>query len=92
MNVHFANAQNTHGRMKQMGVHAPGGGGLRSARVFFPSSSGVHMYDLLSGKQLRSLKGHFGDATCCIAAADEHRVFSGGEDKAINVWTPPPCG
>ena len=65
---------------------------LPVAAVFFPTSTGVNVYSLLSGKKQATLQAHFGAVSCCVASPEGDRVFSGGDDKTINVWTPPPCG
>ena len=65
---------------------------LQAARLYFPTREGLAEYELASGSRLRVLKGHFGATTCCAADPHAPRVFSGGEDGALNAWTPPPCG
>ena len=65
---------------------------LQAARLYFPTREGLVEYELSSGSRLRVLKGHFGATTCCAADPHAPRVFSGGEDGALNAWTPPPCG
>jgi len=65
---------------------------LQAARLYFPTREGLVEYELSSGRRLRVLKGHFGATTCCAADPHAPRVFSGGEDGALNAWTPPPCG
>ena len=65
---------------------------LQAARLYFPTGEGLVEYELSSGRRLRVLKGHFGATTCCAADPHAPRVFSGGEDGALNAWTPPPCG
>ena len=65
---------------------------LQAARLYFPTREGLVEYELSSGSKLRVLKGHFGATTCCAADPHAPRVFSGGEDGALNAWTPPPCG
>lgn len=89
--VHFAGAFNPSTRMRQLAIGIDQIGGLQHARVYFPSKAGVLVYGLLSGKLLTTLKAHFGEATCCFAASAD-KLFSGGDDCALNVWTPPPCG
>lgn len=54
--------------------------------------TGIQVYELMSGKKLMTMKGHFGDTICCIASPHEPRVFSGGADRTIHIWSPPPCG
>lgn len=65
---------------------------VQAARLYFPTGEGLVEYELSSGRRLRVLKGHFGATTCCAADPHAPRVFSGGEDGALNAWTPPPCG
>ena len=65
---------------------------LQAARLYFPTGEGLVEYELSSGRRLRVLKGHFGATTCCAADPHAPRVLSGGEDGALNAWTPPPCG
>ena len=89
--VHFAGAFNTARHHRQMSVTAAGGP-LHHARVFFPTADGLAVFDLLSGKKLHTLKAHMDEVTCCVASPKDARVFSGGADGNIHVWTPPPCG
>jgi DNA excision repair protein ERCC-8 len=89
--VHYADAFNTCRGHKQIGVSAAGGS-ARDARVYFPAAEGLRVYELLSGRTVKTLKGHLGEASCCTAATWDACVFSGGADAALLAWTPPPCG
>ena len=90
--VHYPDAFNTVRTHKQLAVTSAAGGGAKGTRVFFPSRESVLVYDALSGRQLRPLKGHLGEVNCCCAAQHDARVFSGGDDEMVHVWTPPPNG
>jgi DNA excision repair protein ERCC-8 len=89
--VHYPGAFNTARGHKQLGVTAAGGH-ANSARVYFPGNDGLHVYDLLSGRKLQTLKAHLGEVVCCTAAPGEPRLFTGGVDSTIHVWTPPARG
>ena len=88
--THYAGAHNAVSVCKQIGVCEASH--LHSARLYFPTVEGLIEYELMNGTRLRTLKGHFGGTSCCVADSRQPRVFSGGEDGAINAWTPPPCG
>lgn len=92
--VHYAGAYSTARSHRQMGLSNGGGGGARQTRVYFPAETeGLAVFDLLSGRRLQTLKGHLGEGpVCCTAAPHDARVFTGGTDCTIHVWTPPPCG
>jgi WD40 repeat protein len=92
MLVHYAGAFNTARHTKQLAVSSGGGGGLGCARVFFPSSDGIAVYEVLTGRKVTTLKAHLGEVTCCVASPWDARVFSGGADCTVHAWTPPPCG
>ncbi len=89
--AHFGRAYNSGGRMKQVAISAPAGSSA-SSRVYYPSVDGVHVYHLLSGARVGVLTAHCGEVRCCVASPFDARVFSGGEDRMVNAWTPPPCG
>ena len=92
--VHYAGCFSTARSQRQIGVTDHGGGGARHTRVYFPGETeGLVVYDLLSGRRIKSLKAHLGEGpVCCTASPNDARVFSGGSDCAIHAWTPPPCG
>ena len=92
MLVHYAGAFNTARHTKQLAVSSGRGGGLGCARVFFPSSDGIAVYEVLTGRKVTTLKAHLGEVTCCVASPWDARVFSGGADCTVHAWTPPPCG
>ena len=62
--------------------------------MYFPAElEGLLVYDLLTGRRVRVLKGHLDSGpTCCTAAQYDARVFTGGADFALHAWTPPPRG
>ena len=91
--MHMHHAPRTHTHHTHAHAHAPCTHlCLQAARLYFPTREGLVEYELSSGSRLRVLKGHFGATTCCAADPHAPRVFSGGEDGALNAWTPPPCG
>ena len=94
LNIHYAGAYSTARSHRQIGVSDGGGGGAAHTRVYFPGETeGVVVYELLTGRRVNSLKGHLAEGpVCCTAAPHDARVFTGGTDCAIHVWTPPPCG
>lgn len=88
--VHYEDAYNKTRSHKQIALSPQLG--RAGSRAYFPSTDALRVYNLFTGELLQVLKGHFGEVLCVAAAAADHKLFSGGDDGAINVWTPPPCG
>ena len=89
--THYPGAFNTARGHKQLGVTSAGAAAAH-ARVYFPGNDGLLVFDLLTGRKLQTLKAHLGEVVCCAASPRDARVFTGGSDSTIHVWTPPPCG
>ena len=56
--------------------------------VFVPSSSDVVVYEVKSGKQVMTLRGHYNNVNCCTFHRDFQLVYSGGNDCNILSWRP----
>ena len=91
--VHFPDAHVTARSHRQFAIGDMYHRGRRGgSRVYFPSSDALRVYDLNSGALLNTLKGHIGQVTCAVAASDDVRIFSGGEDGQVLCWTSTCCG
>eukprot|EP00731_Ephydatia_muelleri_P018110 Em0011g150a len=55
-----------------------------------PTGNDVSLFELFTGKKVAILKGHYGKVTSCILHPFEQELYSGGSDRNILCWTPPP--
>ncbi|XP_064385790.1 DNA excision repair protein ERCC-8-like [Halichondria panicea] len=58
--------------------------------VCLPSSGSILLIEMLTGKKIKSLQGHFGTVNCVMTHPFEQELFSGGGDGNILTWEPPP--
>ncbi|XP_052264673.1 DNA excision repair protein ERCC-8-like isoform X2 [Dreissena polymorpha] len=60
--------------------------------VFMPNDTKrnpcIHALDMMSGKNLYTLTGHYSSMNCCLFHPDFHELYSAGMDRNILVWTP----
>lgn len=59
--------------------------------IFVPSVANVNVYNTWTGKKSQVLSGHFQGVNCCVYAAREQYVYSGGSDRNILVWDTNKC-
>jgi len=45
------------------------------------------LWDLETGKIIRTFCGHTGEVTCCVVSPDGRHAFTGSEDKTIRQWS-----
>lgn len=58
--------------------------------LFYPSDNRqLLVFDLWSGRLVKSLKGHFGRVGCVALRPWQEEVYSGGNDSEILCWSPP---
>ena len=58
-----------------------------STTMFLPGRWDVGVYDVYTGKQLRPLRGHFDNVNSVLFHRLEDKLYSGGRDSQILVWT-----
>ncbi|KAI3438903.1 hypothetical protein D9Q98_001318 [Chlorella vulgaris] len=81
--VHYPGAFNRAVQARQLAVSDDG------SLLFHPSGSVVQVYDVGSGKLLRTLSGgHYGTINCCSWNATAQELYSGSSDCNIVVWAP----
>jgi len=58
--------------------------------MFHPSENAVHVFDVMSGRLVRTLGGgHFGAVHCVAWNEKLEQLYTGGADKAMLVWGVP---
>jgi DNA excision repair protein ERCC-8 len=58
--------------------------------MFHPSENVVHVFDIMSGRLVRTLGGgHYGAVQCVAWNEKYEQLYSGGADKAMLVWGVP---
>lgn len=56
--------------------------------AFVPTGEEIAIIDLISGRVVKTLKGHFGKINCCAFRPQYQDLFSGANDRSILVWCP----
>ena len=46
----------------------------------------VHVWDLASGRNVRSLRGHTGDVACMVLSPDGRRLATAGFDGMVRLY------
>lgn len=54
--------------------------------VMVSQESTLVIWDIVTGRELRTLKGHNGWVTCIALSPDGQRALSGSNDKTLKVW------
>ena len=55
---------------------------------FVPSDNRICVFNLETGEELTTLRGHYNRVNCCAFNTDTQDLFSGGNDHCILTWTP----
>lgn len=56
--------------------------------AFVPSGDDIVVIDLISGRVVKTLRGHYGKVNCCSYRSKYQDLFSGANDRSILVWCP----
>lgn len=56
--------------------------------VFVPSGSNIEVYELVTGKHMVSLGGHYNNVNCCAFHHYFQALFSGANDTNLLAWLP----
>ena len=56
--------------------------------VFVPTESNISVFEILSGKHVCDLIGHYNTVNCCTFQQDYQGLFSGANDCNILAWLP----
>eukprot|EP01135_Chromosphaera_perkinsii_P010096 Nk52_evm21s2011 gene=Nk52_evmTU21s2011 len=56
--------------------------------MFHPCGSDVNVYEILSGRKLYTLKGHYKGINCVVACTVGQQLLSAGRDNQLLVYTP----
>jgi DNA excision repair protein ERCC-8 len=66
--------------------HGGGGGHSGTGTIYHPNGTTVGVYDLVSGRQTRELKGHMDVVTCALVHPSDDLLFTAGRDHNILCW------
>lgn len=58
--------------------------------IFMPNevNRSVDVFNMISGKKLNSLTGHYLSVNCCVYHPEKHELYTAGSDRNILIWTP----
>ena len=62
--------------------------GTSSEVVFVPSGSNIEVFEVVTGKHIITLNGHFNNVNCCTFHQHFQAVFSGANDTNLLAWLP----
>ena len=62
--------------------------GTSNEVAFVPSGSNIEVFEVVSGKRVVTLSGHFNNVNCCIFHQHFQALFSGANDTNLLVWLP----
>ena len=62
--------------------------GTSNELVFVPSGSNIEVYEVVTGKHLTTLGGHYNNVNCCTFHQNFQTLFSGANDTNVLVWLP----
>ncbi|EDV22261.1 DNA excision repair protein ERCC-8 [Trichoplax sp. H2] len=81
--VNFGKIYNTSSKGYKFSLSS---GGL-SDYVFVPSEGNIATYEIQTGRQLSTLRGHYNNVSCCCYNPYRQELYSGGNDSNILVWS-----
>ncbi|BBM97539.1 DNA excision repair protein ERCC-8 [Marchantia polymorpha subsp. ruderalis] len=61
-----------------------------SSLLFVPTSTVIRVYNLWTGRVLKTLRGHYDTVNCCEFHPYAQEMYSGSNDRKILLWSPPP--
>jgi WD40 repeat protein len=61
---------------------------LTEARAVVGGASGLHLFDVRSGRLLRSYRGHSGEVLAVSGSADGRYFLTGATDQTVRIWRP----
>lgn len=78
------------------GVHNPSrkavklclSSGTTEEVAFVPSGSNIEVYELVTGRHVATLGGHYNNVNCCTFHPHFQALFSGANDTSLLVWLP----
>ncbi|KAJ4839011.1 WD repeat-containing protein ATCSA-1 [Turnera subulata] len=59
-----------------------------SILAFVPCMTAVKAFDIWSGKNLLTFRGHYESVNCCWFSSKDQELYTGGNDRQILVWSP----
>jgi len=55
--------------------------------IYIPSEGSILVYELLTGKQVKTLLGHYNLVNSCRFNVMNQELYSGGNDRSVLIWT-----
>lgn len=62
--------------------------GISNEVAFVPSGSNIEVYEVITGKHVATLGGHYNNVNCCTFHPHFQALFSGANDTSLLVWLP----
>lgn len=56
--------------------------------VFVPGDSNIEIFDIYTGLNIATLRGHYNQVNCCYFHPSYQFLISGGNDRNILIWEP----
>ena len=62
--------------------------GTKPPLAYIPSNSNILVFDIVTGRLVTVLRGHYTQVNGCVSHPDDQTLYSCGNDRNILVWTP----